>query len=178
MEMSASGGSDGNSGGSGGNTGGENFDFTDGSFEDFAAASLQGLAMQMEAHKNIFLSASKSWGMNQETGILRFTGNEFTVDAPAQIIGSFDTAAGDWQWAWSNPDVKSDLARDSQKMREFGQKHGLERLMMAKYPATIDEAWEMTAVAARVCKSNGAYCGTAGPLRIFMTFGQLKIQKG
>jgi hypothetical protein len=40
-----------------------------------------------------------------------------------------------------------------------------------------DKVWEFVAVAARLGEANGAYRGPSGSTFIFMTFGQITLQK-
>ena len=42
---------------------------------------------------------------------------------------------------------------------------------------TEEQAWEFTAVAARLGDANGAYRGPAGTTLVFMTFGQVSLSK-
>jgi hypothetical protein len=39
------------------------------------------------------------------------------------------------------------------------------------------DAWRMTALANRLCGSNGAYRGPAGKTIVFMTFGEIQLEK-
>jgi hypothetical protein len=40
-----------------------------------------------------------------------------------------------------------------------------------------DKAWEFTAVAVRLGSANGAYRGPSGATYVFMTFGEITLQK-
>jgi hypothetical protein len=40
-----------------------------------------------------------------------------------------------------------------------------------------EKAWEFTAVAARLGKANGAYRGPNGSTYVFMTYGEIKLEK-
>jgi hypothetical protein len=61
--------------------------------------------------------------------------------------------------------------------KEFGQKHELTKFTERKVKCSEDEAWEFTAVAARLGKANGAYRGPAGTALVYMTFGEIKLSR-
>ncbi|MEM7316566.1 MAG: DUF6882 domain-containing protein [Planctomycetota bacterium] len=95
----------------------------------------------------------------------------------AQIIGSFNTKDNSWLWAWDNPSVLDKLKAHALKLKEYGEEHGIERLTDRKWTGTEDDAWEMAALAVKLCDAQGAYRGPAGSTLIFMTFGKVKMSK-
>jgi hypothetical protein len=60
-------------------------------------------------------------------------------------------------------------------MREYGRKHGIERLSNPGWKGSEAEAWEMTALAVKLCNEQGAYRGPAGHTFVFIAFGEVQL---
>lgn len=140
--------------------------------------AMNGLATVTAVHQGTFHIDKAAWSVNLEAGIIVFTTPQgMRAEAPVQIIGTYDTEDGTWLWGWDHPSVPPALAKHAQKMLQYGQEHGFSRLMTLNFPCTEKACWELTALAFQLCGANGAYSGPAGPARIFMTFGELKLTK-
>ena len=88
------------------------------------------------------------WSLDQSRGDLLLTfDNGVAATCPAQIIGSFDATDGSWLWGWANPSIADSLKRDSLRVRDYGQQHGLARVTTAEWACTEAEAWRMAALA-------------------------------
>lgn len=147
-------------------------------FKNFLASSMEGLRVQTSAHQNTWgLGRSERWDFSQDTGQIIFTFADKIATAPAQIIGTFDGEAKTWLWAWANPSLAQPLTKDALQVRAYGQAHGIERLIAPEWSAKETDCWEMTALASRLCESNGAYRGPAGSGFVFFTFGKIEINK-
>jgi uncharacterized protein DUF6882 len=148
-------------------------------FDQLLDGSLEALRLMTQAHTVWGFGKFARWDFDQEQGVLRFSNPDGTVaSAPAQIVGSFDAAAGTWMWAWANPSIDKQLQRASIEVREYGRARGIRRLTEGEWPATEDDAWKMTALAVRLGKLQGAYRGPAGSnLFAFFAFGDVKTWK-
>src|SRR5262245_22658555 len=110
-------------------------------FETFVAQSLEGLKVQTNGHRALWhLGDEQRWDIDQNLGKLVFTFAETTVTAPAQIIGSFDSRAGTWMWAWANSSVVDALKRDSLRVRAYGEQHGIAPLVTPTWRADENDA--------------------------------------
>lgn len=147
-------------------------------FQDLLEASMKELQLKTEAHKAWGLGTFDRWNIDQDVGDLVFSNADGTTAvAPAQIIGSFSTSDNSWLWAWDNPSIDDDLKFHALKLKEYGEKHGIEKLTTQKWTGTEDDAWAMAALAVKLCDAQGAYRGPAGPSYVFLTFGEVKISK-
>jgi hypothetical protein len=139
---------------------------------------MEGLRRQTEAHQSVWhLGQAERWDFEQDRGELVFTFTDVIARAPAQIIGTFSSAEGTWMWARANSSIAPSLARDSVRVREYGEKQRIRRLTTPGWPAAELDGWHMTALANRLCESNGAYRGPAGTTFVFFTFGKVQIGK-
>jgi hypothetical protein len=148
-------------------------------FETLLDASVKELQAKQEAHKQGWrLGQAKRWDLDQSLGNLIFTFEDGVIaTCPAQIIGSFDTKGNTWLWAWANPSIMDSLKRDSLQVKDYGEKHKIERLTSAKWPATETDSWAMAALAYKLCGSQGVYRGPAGPTFVFISFGEVTLSK-
>lgn len=149
---------------------------------EFAAlldASRVHLAALTEAHQGTWrFGQEANWGLNQDEGILRLTfADGMVAEAPAQAVGSYSEADRTWMWAWGNPSIEESLKRASWRVRQYGEEHSIDRLLRAQWQADLEWSWSMTALTAKLCDAQGAYCGSAGPMRVFFTFGEVKLSK-
>ena len=96
---------------------------------------------------------------DQRTGQLTFTDSAGgrKVVAEIQMIGSFSKTKGTWMWAWANPSVRGPVKSGAETVRRYGQQYRIRQLTAREWPAKTREAWEMTAVSARVLNAQGAY---------------------
>jgi len=150
---------------------------------EFAAlldASRVHLAALTEAHQGGWrFGQHANWSMNQDEGLLRFAfADGMVAEAPAQAVGSYSEVDRSWMWAWENPSINEFLKRDALRMRAYGEEHAIGRLTRPQWRADMEWAWSMTALTAKLCDAQGAFCGSAGPTRMFLTFGEVKLSQG
>ena len=159
--------------GSKGGTNGEPADFA-----VFVEASMEGLRLQTAGHQSAWqLGQEEQWNFDQDSGELVFTFADKIAKAPAQIIGTFDSKTSTWLWAWANQSIAEPLKRDALRVLDYGKEHSIARLTTAKWPAEEMDGWRMSALANRLCSTNGAYRGPAGTTLVFMTFGEIQLTK-
>lgn len=145
----------------------------------FIKQSLEGLRTQTSAHAATWhLGTEANWSADQDAGRIRFTFADGTAaEAELQIVGTYNTSDGTFLWGWDHPSVAESLRKHAMLAKQFGEKHGLTKFTERKVNCSEDDAWEFTAVAARLGKANGAYRGPAGTALVYMTFGEVKVSK-
>jgi hypothetical protein len=80
-------------------------------------------------------------------------------------------------WGWDHPSVQPALRKHAELAREWGYTHDMNDYTTQLVQCSQDKVWEFVAVAARLGEANGAYRGPGGSTFIFMTFGQITLQK-
>ncbi len=113
--------------------------------------------------------------MDQDTGLITFTGKQVTATAPVQIIGTCNTQDGTWLWGWDHPSVADALAEHARRVHEYGEQHGIAELTTRKLACDEMQAWAFTALACHLCEAQGAYRGPAGTALVYMTFGGVTL---
>lgn len=149
---------------------------------DFATLqkmSMDELKLKTDGHRKAWgLDKTIRWDLNQESGDLIFSlPDGMKATCPAQIIGTYNSEDHTWLWAWANSSIEEELKVDALKVRKYGEEHHIDRLTTRKWVGTEDEAWSMVALAVKLCGKQGAYRGPAGTTYVFITFGEVKLNK-
>lgn len=95
--------------------------------------------------------------------------------APVQIIGTHDPVTGSWLWGWDHPSVPAPLRRAAGRLRALGAQRRIATFTERHVPATEDEAWTWTALAALLDGAEGAYAAPNGCARVFLVFGPVTL---
>ena len=94
-----------------------------------------------------------------------------------QIIGTYNNQDGTWLWGWEHPSVAPSLQQHAREVRAYGERHSVPRLTTQKMQCPTDEAWELTALACKLARAQGAYRAPTGDTLVFLTFGDLQRSK-
>lgn len=153
-------------------------DSTNSSSKDYIKGSLEGLRLQTGAHQSTWgLGKSESWDVDLNTGKLTFTFEDKIVEAPINVVGTYDSAASTFMWGWDHPSVPLKLQEAALKAKQWGEDNNEPQFSQQTVSCSEDAAWNFTAVAARLSEANGAYRGVSGTTYIFMTFGNVGMTK-
>jgi hypothetical protein len=152
----------------------ENFDF-----QKYLDASLDGLKLQTETHQRIWgIGESDRWNVDQDEGLIWWTFSDGKVaSASVQIIGTYNRDDGSFLWAWDHPSIDPALRKHAMLVQSFGEEHQIDKLTTRTVYVTESEAWEFVALANRLADANGGYRADAGGPLIFMTYGEIKLEK-
>lgn len=96
------------------------------------------------------------------------------VVAKIQVAGLHSPKAGSWQWAWANAGLLDSVRQASLKPRRFGEERGIIRLISPKWAAQEKDAWEMTAITAKLADAKGAYKIPGADAATFVIFTDLR----
>lgn len=130
------------------------------------------------AHEGVWHIGEAAWGADLEAGTITFDSpNGMHVEAPVQIIGTYNTDEGSWLWGWDHPSVPPPLDQHARLVLEYGEEKGVPDLTTRKLQCIDKRCWELTAVACLLAEAQGAYIGPSGPTLVYMTFGKIKLSK-
>ena len=142
-------------------------------------ASLYYVDALIAAHNATWRMEGSRWDADLEVGTLTFTNADgWRVTAPMQVVGTLNTADNTWLWGWDHPSVPEPLRAHSQLVRDFGATHDLEAFTVRRIEAGEQDGWQFAALACYLAKAQGVYRGPSGSTMLFMTFGELTIDKG
>ena len=145
----------------------------------FIRESLARLKQQQsEQEKAWGFRKESSWRLDQGAREISFYFADGKVArAPVQVVGTYNPRDRSFVWAWDHPSFREPLREHAYLAKAWGEMHDLAKWTTGKVQCTEKEAWEFTAVAARLGKARGAYRGPSnGPL-VFVTFGEVKLGK-
>ena len=96
------------------------------------------------------------WDWNHTSSTLTFSDPKLpTVVVHCSVVGT--TEGDSWQWSWANDNSPPYSKLDMDKVREFGEANGYEKLTTPFLDADDFTGWEMTAVSEHVLDALGAY---------------------
>ena len=148
-------------------------------YQALAERAMKELQLKTEAAIGLYRLDERSWAVDQNAGTITFDHptNGTRATAPVQIIGTYNPEDQTWLWAWDHPSVLKTAAGDAEKVRRYGEEHGIEELTTAKREGSEDDCWRFTALACHLGDAQGAYRGpTDGPF-VFMTYGDVRLSK-
>jgi hypothetical protein len=112
----------------------------------------------MEKNDAFFLKYGrhKRWDWDDSLSTLTFSDPKLpTVRVHCSVVGT--TEGDSWQWSWANKNISPHEKANMEKVREFGEKQGYEKLTNPFLVADEYTGWEMTAVTEHVLDAPGAY---------------------
>ncbi|HEY1804694.1 MAG TPA: hypothetical protein VGG45_09455 [Terracidiphilus sp.] len=96
------------------------------------------------------------WDWDSDLNILTFSGHgQPIVRIHCSIVGT--TQGNRWQWSWGNRNLPDVAKRELEKVLEFGEANGFEKLTSAFLEADEYTGWEMTAIAVHILDAPGSY---------------------
>jgi len=148
------------------------------SFEELSLEAYRYLNEQQEICKATYkLLEYQNWYYDQPTGKLTFSDDgiiKLIIDY--EEVGSISNNTNTWLWSWANPHVEDKVKTEITKVRDYGSKCNLRKLVEPKWNAEEVDGWEMTAIAALILQAKGAYRvpSKENNLYSFMIFKEVK----
>jgi hypothetical protein len=146
---------------------------------DFIEAAREGLAQQTAAHSATWhFGEEESWAADLDDETIVFTfADGTTAKAAIQIVGTYNTLDETFLWAWDHPYIPENLRHHAQLAKEWGKNNRVKQFTARKITCSEDEAWSFAAVTNRLAGANGVYRGPDETRLVFMTFGELTIER-
>jgi hypothetical protein len=142
------------------------------------ARSMEELRIKTASFDRLFQIGEADWELDQDKGEIVFASpGGIVATAPAQIAGTYNTDDGTWLWAWDNDSIVETLAAHAKLVREYGGKRKIAELTTRKLKITEEKAWELAALTCKLGDYQGVYRGPAGATMVFITFGEVKMEK-
>lgn len=124
-------------------------------FEDFVHPLSHELMEKNQQFREEYGICAR-WDWDSESATLTFTDPEKpTLRIDVSVVGT--TEGNSWEWAWANANFEPHTKLNVDKVREFGEANGFEKLTSAFLEADDYTGWEMTSIAAHILDALGAY---------------------
>ena len=96
------------------------------------------------------------WDWDDERSTLTFSDPERpSLEIDVSIVGT--TQGEQWEWSWANKNIPQANKVDIEKVREFGESNGFDKLTKDFLDADEYTGWEMTSIAVHVLGAKGSY---------------------
>jgi hypothetical protein len=147
------------------------------SLEELTSKSMRKLQFLTSVHERTWgISRVATWNIDQGREKIFWTfANGRVVEAPVQIIGTFDPQTSTFLWSWANHSILSSMQTSANRVREYGATYGIERFTTNLVNISEHEAWQLAATATHLANAKGAYRAESGRAIVFVTFGDVKV---
>jgi len=145
-------------------------------FQDYVRQANWFMRGLMDENRKAFaLDSYHRFDWDQWRGELVFSsGGTPKVVARIQLAGSLGSKSNAWTWAWSNSAYLASVRQASLKAKQFGDERAIIRLIQPRWGAKESDAWEMTAVTAKLSDAKGAYKCPGADGFTFMIFTDIR----
>lgn len=127
-------------------------------YQSFAETCAEELTVLQNRFKDQYdVDWYNSWFYNQSTGLLTFSTGEVEINFKYVDVGSFSNNSHTWKWSWDNDTTLEKVKEKINIVRSFGEKSNYEKLITGTFPSDEYEAWEFTAIAAKLINGIGVY---------------------
>jgi len=111
-----------------------------------------------------------TYHFDRDMGIFEFRSPKKSLYFKYQVAGSFSNNTNTWKWSWNN-DYYSEILKDEvTKVKAFGERNEYTPLTQGLIDGDRYTGWEMTAMAAKVLDSIGAYRIVEDHLEFYFLF--------
>lgn len=127
-------------------------------YDSFANECIVKLtALQKQLSDEFDINGYANWFYNQATGLLTFSTGATELNFKFFQVGSFSHKSGTWMWSWHNEITSGNAKETTTQVKDFGTVHNFAKLTEGCFPSDEFEAWEFTAIAAKLTNAIGAY---------------------
>jgi len=98
-----------------------------------------------------------NWFYNQATGLLTFSTGDTQLNFKYFQVGSFSQKSSTWKWSWDNDHTLDNVKETTKQIKEFGERLNFPKLTSGYFPSDEFDAWEFTAIAAKITNGIGVY---------------------
>ena len=121
-------------------------------------AAHESLRLNELCNRQFRISEWPRWDYELDDGTLTFS-QEGTPRVIADILvaGSTSKSGGTWLWSWANESLPALVTEPMNRVREFGEREGIEALAREMHPDDEYLGWAMTAIAVRIMNAKGSY---------------------
>jgi hypothetical protein len=127
-------------------------------YAEFAEKCVEELhPVQANFKKKFELTWYEDWHYDQATELLTFSTADKELNFKFISVGSFSEKSNTWKWSWDNTTTHDNVKVAAKLVRDFGQRSGFPKLTEGCFPSDEIEAWEFTAIAAKLLNGIGVY---------------------
>ncbi|AHJ97555.1 DUF6882 domain-containing protein [Hymenobacter swuensis] len=138
-------------------------------YPKFANECLQELIEKQDVFNVEYdIDGYENWFYNDATGLLTFSTGEEEVNFKYLRVGSLSKNSNTWKWSWDNDMISPDAKEKLNCVREFGEKYDFDKLTDGYFESSEEEAWELSAITAKLTDGIGVYRPVSEHLLVFI----------
>ncbi|WP_445257966.1 DUF6882 domain-containing protein [Nocardioides aurantiacus] len=123
------------------------------------------------------MSSATAWRLDQQAARVEWDlADGRTASAPAQVLGSFNAAAGTFVWAWDNPTLLDEVSETAWRVRDYGVAHEVFALTTSPLKLDLDQLRDLVALAFRVGGCTGLFHPKREHLTTYVVFGRVTLE--
>lgn len=127
-------------------------------YNSFAEKCVQDLkVLQDKFQEDYDVDWYDNWFYNQATGLLTFSTGDTELNFKYFDVGSFSQKSNTWKWSWDNAHILTNVKEATKQIKDFGNNLNFLKLTTGCFLSDEFEAWEFTAIAAKLTNGIGAY---------------------
>jgi hypothetical protein len=127
-------------------------------YDDFAQECIEELkALQARFQEKYDLDWYENWFYQQASGLLTFSTGDTELNFKYFEVGSFSPKSNTWKWSWDNDHTLDKAKEQTRAIKEYGQSLNYPKLTDGCFNSDEFEAWEFTAIAAKLANGIGVY---------------------
>lgn len=144
------------------------------SYTEFSEKCMQDLkSLQDKFMTDYNINGYENWFYDEATGILTFSNGAPELNFKYLSVGTYSRKTNTWKWSWDNNHTLKEVKDQTNQVKEYGQKFNYERLTQGYFESSEEEAWEFTAITAKIANAIGAYRPVSEHLLLFMVVLEL-----
>jgi len=149
-------------------------------FSDFKHKAVHELMALNEKSGDLYqISKWPKWNYDLDEATLTFSREGIPqVIASVQVVGTTSKRGKTWLWGWANSHLPAAAVKQIQKVGEFGETEGIADLTDPSAEDSEYLGWEMTAVAAKVLGSIGAYRCPGNDGFVYLVYSDIQFVAG
>ena len=147
--------------------------------------TLQEMAVN---HTQALMAAhSQSWGLGQALHwdvdlaagtIMWVLADGKIARAPAQLIATWSSSENSFLWGWDHPSAPEGTAVAAGTLKRHAEAHDIAQLLERKVECSMDDGWQLAAMAVLAGDLQGVYRGQASETAwAYIGFGKVTLTK-
>ncbi len=149
-------------------------------FETLQEMAFNHTQALMSAHSESWgLGQAENWDVDLAAGQIMWTFADGKVArAPAQLIATWSSSENSFLWGWDHPSAPEGTAIASAALRAHAETHGIAQLLESKVECSMDDGWQLAAMAVLAGDLQGVYRGQASETAwAYIGFGNVSLSK-
>ena len=127
-------------------------------YNSFAEQCVEELKLLQSKFKCDYdLTWYEDWFYNQTTGLLTFSTDDKELNFRYFSVGSYSEKSNTWKWSWDNETTLDNVKDPAKLVKAFGERSNFPKLTDGYFQSNEIEAWEFTAIAAKLLHGIGVY---------------------